>query len=98
LSDGRGGLATGTVTVNVGVQTSSVNGANIISVAPSSGTATVTFAGIPGAHYAVDRTEDFESWTEVASDVTVPSHGIVIWTDNSAPSSAYYRTRYVGGL
>ena len=102
ISDSHGDTWTGTV--NIGLNLALTGQKANITV--SGGVATMMFFGVPGYHYAVQRTEDINGetgWADitVTSDasvsgtiITVPSGGAFTVTDNSAPgSSAYYRLR-----
>jgi hypothetical protein len=56
----------------------------------------VTFAGIPGRTYSIQRTLSLvtPSWTTVGS-VTADSHGQIVFVDTSPPEGgAFYRTTY----
>ena len=87
--------------VDVTVTGSSGNGATILSVAYDSGTATIKFAGIPGAAYNLQETTTLDGiWTTVGNSLTVPTTGtagVVEYIRTGAPSSAFYRTVYVSG-
>lgn len=105
VSDPYGNLASATVTATVSAPSGS--GANILSATYDSGTqkAAITFAGIPGATYALEYTTDLNAgtWTQVGNNVTLPaigqpSAGVATVIQSSAPSStAFYRTVYVSG-
>ena len=98
VSDGHGGTATGTATINVAVQHS-----GLASITVSGATVTVTLFGIPGTQYDVQRSLDLSTWTTLSTSVTptppitAAGDGEVIFTDNfsdlsTPPSAAYYRT------
>lgn len=89
VSDGQGGIATNTITVNVVPQTGAVTGSTI---APG-GALTASFAGIPGLSYTVERSTDLMTWTPL-STVTAPANGLFSITDNDGLPSAFYRLRY----
>ena len=102
VADAWGASATATVTATVTAATGS--GANILSVSYDGGTstATVVFAGIPGATYQLQISTDLNTWTPVGSNVTLPvsgqpSAGKATVQQTSAPMSAFYRTMYVSG-
>jgi autotransporter-associated beta strand protein len=101
VSDGRGGLATNTLAVNVvaatGLAPNVVYGPVI-----SNGLFIVRFAGIPGYTYTVEATDDLGSlsWTKKAN-LTAPTTdqglGIGIFEFSESVGSAtsrYYRTMY----
>jgi hypothetical protein len=91
--DGRGGSASAFVFVQVRAANSS--SANMFSPTPGAGGVVVSFAGIPGLAYSLQRADSASGpWTNIAS-VTVGPEGIGIYTDTNAPAtSAYYRTTY----
>jgi autotransporter-associated beta strand protein len=91
LSDGHGGTATGTVTVNVLAQAGS---AQLIDY--SGGGVTIQFAGIPGYQYQVERSCDL-SWNSpvVILTTNTPCDGLFIYTESPPlPPSAYYRLKH----
>ncbi|MBI5387038.1 MAG: M6 family metalloprotease domain-containing protein [Verrucomicrobia bacterium] len=102
VADANGGTASGTVAATV---PASANAANILSATYNGGspaTATIIFAGIPGATYRLEHTTDLSTWTQVGSNVVLPaigqaSAGRATVIQNPAPSSAFYRAVYVGG-
>jgi oxalate decarboxylase/phosphoglucose isomerase-like protein (cupin superfamily) len=89
ISDGHGGTTIGTVTVNV---TPQPPGAASGSITVSGGVATVTFYGIPGMYYNVERTVSIEppSWTpllaspplDAAPPIQAAADGTVRFKDN----------------
>jgi autotransporter-associated beta strand protein len=87
--------------VAVTVSGSGGQGASILSVAYEAGTATIKFAGIPGAAYDVQETTTLGgTWTTVGTSITVPisgTAGVATFVRTDAPSSAFYRTVYAGG-
>jgi autotransporter-associated beta strand protein len=95
------GAQSAAATVAVTVNGSGGLGASILSVAYDGGTATINFAGIPGAAYDVQETTALDgTWTTVGNRITVPitgTPGVATFVRTGAPSSAYYRTVYVGG-
>jgi hypothetical protein len=103
ITDAYGASASGTVTATVSAPSGS--GGNILSATYNSGnqTTAITFAGIPGATYAVQYTTDLAgAWTQVGGNVALPaigqsSAGRATVIQTSAPSSAFYRTIYVSG-
>lgn len=103
ITDAFGAMSSGTVTVTVSAPAGS--GANILAANynAGNGTATIKFAGIPGAAYRLEYTTDLSTWTQVGSNVTLPaigqpSAGVSTVVQDPAPApSAYYRTVYVSG-
>lgn len=104
ITDAFGASVSRTVTATVSPPAGS--GANILSAIYDSEnqTATITFAGIPGATYTLQFTTDLDSasWTPVGDNVALPplgesSAGRATVIQTSAPSSAFYRTIYVSG-
>ena len=95
------GAQSAIATVDVTVNGSSGNGASILSVAYDAGTATIKFAGVPGAAYSLQETTTLDgAWTTVGDSITVPTTGtpgVAEFIRTDAPSSAFYRTVYVSG-
>jgi hypothetical protein len=98
ISDGHGGTASSTVTVNVAAQSG-----GLASITVTGSTVSVTLFGIPGIPYDVQRSLDFSSWTTLSTSVTptppiTPAgDGRIIFTDDfsdlgSPPPAAFYRT------
>jgi hypothetical protein len=99
VSDGNGGTALGTVNVTV---TASISGQspNVVSTAYDSGTGTfsVTFAGIPGVEYTIERSplpSPSYSWSKF-ENITAGADGMIVVTDGpGAPNDGrVYRTVY----
>lgn len=93
ISDGRGGLATGSVFVQVSsADAPSFN--RIGSLTHTSNGVTMTFAGIPGYTYTLQRSTNLSTpnWATIGTFV-VPDNGIASFTDTNPPSGiAFYRT------
>jgi autotransporter-associated beta strand protein len=90
VSDGAGGSASATVTVNVVTTTGQTSG-NVTLVA---GNANLTFYGVPGTTYTVQRSTDLSTWTDLTT-VTADSNGLVSYVDVGAPTpNAYYRLKF----
>jgi hypothetical protein len=90
------GLSTVPGVINITVNTdTSVGGGQAVTITGNS--ATVTFAGIPGYHYQVQRSTDLVNWVTIYTTYA-PSNGVFQYTDNFsdlggiAPPEAYYRT------
>ena len=84
--------ATGLVFINV---TNALGIVNTITV--SGGTATVSFAGVPGYGYQVQRSTNLVDWATLLT-TNAPADGLFQLTDNfsdlgAPPSQAYYRLR-----
>jgi fibronectin-binding autotransporter adhesin len=93
VSDGHGGTGTGTVTVRV---IDAVGQAQ--SIAVTGGQAKVSFAGIPGYTYEVQRADDADFTVNVVvlETTTVPANGSFSFTDNTATGpTGFYRLVYV---
>jgi hypothetical protein len=92
VSDGRGGIATATVTVQVYSQNDpTMNRIGAITM-DANGHAHVRFAGIPGMTCIVERSTDLHTWTNIGS-FTVPDDGIADFEDANPPTGmAFYRT------
>jgi hypothetical protein len=97
ISDSRGGSVTGTVTVTVGAPPNSSGGSGSMTLNPPQlspqpgGSLDVSFRGIPGRAYQIQRSTDLTIWTTVAA-VTASATGTITWTDPAPPQpDAYYR-------
>jgi RHS repeat-associated protein len=88
-------LVDGTVTVEVTAAPAGLNPKNSPSVVTLPGGAvTVTFAGIPGRSYHLQRSTDLMNWTPLGTTVATPS-GRVIFSDPNPPQpQAFYRLGY----
>jgi hypothetical protein len=94
VSDGRGGTATGTVTITTG--TSDAQSKNILSVATVGSDKVITFIGIPALTYTVQYTTDLGTpvW-HTLSTVTAGADGKFSYTDvNPVDPARFYRTTY----
>ena len=92
VSDGRGGISTATIIVEV--SSADALTPNITGSSFSGGAFHVRFAGIPGFTYHIERTESLSpaAWIDIGS-VVAPEDGQVDFDDNAPPSSsAFYRT------
>jgi hypothetical protein len=95
ISDGRGGVATATITVQVYSAEDATP--NMLPIVMNGGVPTVRFAGIPGFTYMLERTTNFSpaDWQTISGSITVPQNGIAEYPDTTAPEgSAFYRTAY----
>ena len=93
VSDGRGGVATGTVSVTVWDKNDSVMN-RISRVAATPQGATVYFTGIAGLVYTIERSTDLatSAWTSIGT-VTAPTQGLAEFTDTTpVVGAAFYRT------
>jgi hypothetical protein len=97
IADTHGDTATGTV--NIIPSAAPVFGVNTVTVSPGGSSATVSFAGIPGDTYEVDRATTLSpaNWYSLGN-VTAGGNGFFQITDTfsdlpggTPPSSAYYR-------
>jgi autotransporter-associated beta strand protein len=92
VSDAQGGSATGLITINV---VPGAGGPQSITV--SGGVATVSFAGIPGYAYLVQRSTNLADWVTLLT-TNAPANGLFMFADDFSdlpggpPVSAYYRT------
>src|SRR2546425_251049 len=95
VSDGRGGIATAMVVVQV--SSADALSPNILSLTPTlTNTMIVRFAGIPGFSYSIERTASLSpaSWSAIGS-IIVPESGIAEFEDLTPPQDmGYYRTAY----
>ncbi len=89
ISDGQGGTATGTITIQTIQQEGLTTGAT---TAPG-GALTAHFAGIPGFSYTVERSTNLTDWVPMQT-FTAPANGLFQFTDNEGLPSAFYRLRY----
>jgi len=87
ISDGNDGTANGTVTVNVVSQ-----GGIAQTPVVADGKAYISFAGIPGSAYDVQRAFAAEGPYTTLRTMNAPADGLFLYVDDPAPSpSAYYR-------
>jgi len=93
VNDGRGGTGSAFVLIEVRA-TNQVSG-NMFPPVAIPGGYSVSFAGISGRSYTLQRATNLSGpWTTLGS-VTVGSYGIGMYDDtNSPPVSAFYRTIY----
>jgi len=95
LSDGRGGTNTGTINVTL---TTSASFNQLSAVDLGNGDVQLTFLGIPGTNYALDRTFNLTPPVTWAPQITNPAadNGYLIFTNTPDPSTNnFWRTRYV---
>ena len=62
------------------------------------GLSTITYAGIPGYHYALDTTPSLAlpiTWTPVVTNTANSTNGLLKFTFSTGSGSGYFRTRYV---
>jgi autotransporter-associated beta strand protein len=87
IVDAQGATATGLV--NLLISTNSTGQIN--SFTATGGTAAMTFAGIPGYAYDVQRSTDLVNWSTILT-TNAPANGRFQFVDASAPQpAAYYR-------
>ncbi len=96
ISDGHGGTAEGTVTVNI--KTDDSTGSNQIGSIQNlgSGVYRITFGGIPGRSYTIQYTTSLIhpiDWQTLGTSIAGPS-GTIIYDDNSGSPLRFYRTVY----
>jgi hypothetical protein len=96
ISDGfTGGLATNNISMAVTDSTIGPPSSNLITATTVTNGVLITFVGIPGYVYHVQRTTtlngDSTGWTNLGT-FTVGTDGNGAFTDTSPPSPAYYRT------
>ena len=95
--DDYGGTNTGTVTININ---SNVFGQGKPNISTTGGNPTLTFAGIPGYSYSVQRADDLNFTVNVVTILTTnaPVGGVFQYTDqNNGPlpsPTAFYRLKY----
>jgi len=103
VTDGLGGTATGTIFVSVVPATGKNSGAITVSTGVAK-LPTVTFAGIPGYMYVVQRATNLTppiAWVNISTN-TAPASGLMTNTDGFAglsippyPTSAFYRMQFL---
>jgi hypothetical protein len=93
VSDGRGGSASGFVLIQVR-DPNQISG-NMLPLTQIAGGYLVTFAGIPGQTYTLQRASFVTGpWTNLVQ-IAVGQGGIATYADtNAPPAGAYYRTTY----
>jgi hypothetical protein len=93
VTDGRGGFASALMLIQVRT-TNEISG-NMLPLVPVPGGFRVSFAGVPGLTYTLQRAEAvFGPWNTLTA-VLVGANGIAVFDDtNSPPPTAYYRTVY----
>jgi hypothetical protein len=90
VTDGFGGTNSGLV--NIAISNSSVFGSTgpIIAASNKGGPTTITYSGIAGYSYSVDRTTNLQSgWTTIWT-TNMPAGGTFQFTDNNPPQPAAY--------
>jgi|GEM_PF-6923631 len=94
ITDGFGGTNGALITLTAG--SSSGVGGQVRTFTVTGGTATMSFAGIPGYKYNVQVSTDLSSWSTLWT-TNAPASGLFRFTDGSAPTpTAYYRLMYNG--
>ncbi len=97
VSDGRGGLADGTVVVTTG-EAGSQGSRNVLAIRTSGGHVILEFIGIPGRTYYVQATPSTSApdWVTIGT-VTANRVGMIRFTDTAPPPGGrFYRTLAVG--
>ena len=92
VSDGKGGLGSASIVVQVMSENDpALHRIGSLTVTPSG--VTISFAGIPGYSYSVERAATIAGpWTVIGS-FTVPDGGIAYYTDTQPlPGQGFYRT------
>ena len=94
VDDGNGGSTTGTVNLTALAFITGQSG----TVSPGGGSTTVSFAGIPGLSYSVQRSTNLVDWAGILT-TNAPSGGVFQAVDDFSdlgvvPTSAYYRLQY----
>lgn len=89
VSDGFGGTAS--ASVNVVISNSSVFGPTTPVISVPGGTVNITYTGIPGYSYSVNRSTNLLSgWTTIWT-TNMPVGGAFQFTDPNAPQPAFYQ-------
>ena len=92
ISNGDCGTIVGYVNITV------TNGLGVVIVPTATGTeVTLTFYGIPGHKYIVQRSANLVDWVDASGELTAPSSppniGLVQYTETPPTNPAYYRIR-----
>ena len=92
VSDGGGGRATGTITVNVTNAAGSLLSTNSISV--SGDTVTISVFGIPGCAYVLQTATNLNGpWWSISTNTASNNDGTLFFIDSNATNAQqYYRT------
>ena len=95
ITDGYGGFATNVINLTVNPFTTLSTGQNTPLTVISGGSTTVSFYGIIGLNYEIQRSTDLINWVTISTQ-TVGATGSISFTDtfadlSSPPASAYYR-------
>ena len=91
VDDGNDGTTTG----NVNIITQPFVTGQSATLAISGSTAALSFYGIPGYTYGVQRSTNLTAWATIVT-TNAPANGQIDWTDDFSdlgvvPASAYYR-------
>jgi len=96
----NGCSANGTVNIHM---LSGVTGGQVQTINVSGNSVTVSFVGVPGCAYQVQRATALEgsgNWANVGSPINAPNSdpgpGVFNYLDSTPPATAYYRLKYVG--
>ena len=94
MSDGRGGSATGTVTITVSAPSQGFN--QVAAQNLGGGMIRLSYLGIPGNNYALDWRTNLSvgSWLPLMTNAS-PANGWLFFTNSSSEPQNYYRTRFV---
>src|SRR5206468_5000508 len=76
VKDARGGFSTANIQINVLVGTGQAQ-----SIVVSGSTATVSFAGIPGTGYVIQRSTNLVDWVTIQT-TNAPAQGLFDYSDN----------------
>jgi autotransporter-associated beta strand protein len=94
VTDGYGGTNTAVITLTAG-SVSGVGG-QVSSVAFTNGTASMSFAGIPGYKYNVQVSTNLNDWSTLLT-TNAPANGLFQFHDGAAPTpAAFYRLMWNG--
>jgi subtilisin-like proprotein convertase family protein len=95
ISDGRGAVVTGTVTVSIKVDNDP--GQNLVITDLGGGSIQIRGSGIPGRTYRLQYTDTLApaAWAELpGGSVTADATGAFVFTDTSGSPMRYYRSVY----
>jgi len=94
ITDARGAAVTGTVTVTVRPDNPGTGQpANAPLITTGGGTIGVTYYGIPGRTYEIQRSTDLTNWEPLATLVAAANGAVKFTDENPPPGSAFYRLK-----
>lgn len=93
FSDGNDGETTGALLVTIVADPESGSDLRTIQIL-ANGQVQVSFAGVPGQNYQVERSTDLSEWAPVGAAAVADDNGNIAFIESAAPEGrAFYRTR-----